>query len=213
MGNVTTPPLPAVATDSDCAVSQGRASFTKNISLISLSHLHHQISVKLQSTPPFPLKGQTSVTRSGEWGGARYSFTSKWGKKSDEGPKVLIKQSYFMGDAGRPPPPLCLWRWFEVTLGPFEAGSHQFATWWGEGNWRGRGGGAFFNCQVTWCRDRRSFGRIVCLCAGGRPSETPHLIKRKPRLIDKFSNWRPEDGIKSVLRPPQLRLDHSTFSL
>lgn len=52
----------AVATDFECMTSQGQARLTENISLISLSHLHHQISVKLNH---FPLKGQTSVTHSG----------------------------------------------------------------------------------------------------------------------------------------------------
>lgn len=105
----------AAATDFECAMSQGQARLTENISLISLSHLHHQISVKLNH---FPLRGQTSVTHSGE-DSTLYSFTSKWGRKSDEGPEVLIQQSYFMADAALSPL-LCLWSWFEVTLGPFD---------------------------------------------------------------------------------------------
>lgn len=56
----------AVSTDSERAASQGQARLTENISLISLSHMHHQISVKLNH---FPLKGQPSVTPSG--GGLR----------------------------------------------------------------------------------------------------------------------------------------------
>ena len=63
----------AVATDFECASSQGQARLTENISLISLSHLHHQISIKLNH---FTLKGQTSVTHSGEDSGL-HSFTSK----------------------------------------------------------------------------------------------------------------------------------------
>lgn len=121
----------AVPTDFECATSQGQARLTENISLISLSHLHHQISVKLNH---FPLKGQNSVTHSREDSGL-YSFTSKWGRKSDEGPKVLIQQSYFMADAALSPlfvPVKLIWShawplWYD-------AGSHQFATWWGEGN-------------------------------------------------------------------------------
>lgn len=42
----------AVATDFKCATWQGQARLTENISLISLSHLHHQISVKLNHFPP-----------------------------------------------------------------------------------------------------------------------------------------------------------------
>lgn len=183
----------AVATDFECATSQGQARLTENISLISLSHLHHQISVKLNH---FPLKGQTSVTHS-RGASALYSFASKWGRRSDEGPKVLIQQSYFMADAALFPL-LCLRSWFGVTLGPFD--TTPGCTNLPPGEERETGGGGF-NCQVTWCRDRRSFGRIFCLCAEGQPSEIPHLIKRKPRLIDKFSNWRPADGIKSARTP------------
>lgn len=58
---------------------------------------------------------------------------------------------------------------------------------------RGRKGGTFFNCQVTWCRDRRSFGHIVCLCVKDQPSEIPDLIMREGRLIDQFTNWQPQD--------------------
>lgn len=52
------PTPPVVATDSNCAVLQGRASFTENISLISLSRLHRQISVRLQSFFFPPSKGK-----------------------------------------------------------------------------------------------------------------------------------------------------------
>lgn len=58
---------------------------------------------------------------------------------------------------------------------------------------RGKWGGTFFNCQVTWRRDRRSFGHIVRLCVKDWPSEIPHLIMRKGRLIDQFTNWQPQD--------------------
>lgn len=51
----------------------------------------------------------------------------------------------------------------------------------------------FFNCQVTWCRDGRSFGHIVCLCVKDQPSEIPQLIMSEGRLIDQFTNWQPED--------------------
>lgn len=195
MENVTT--RSAAATDVKSTTSQGQARLTENISPISLSHLHHQISVKLNH---FPLKGQTSVTHSRGGDSGLYSFTSKWGRKSNEGPKVLIQQSYFMGDAAILPSLLCLWSWFEVMLGPFDKRLGCTNLPPGEGRETG-GSGGWFNCQVTWCRDRRSFGRIVCLCMEGQPSEIPHLIKRKPRLIDKFSNWRPEDGTKSAQRP------------
>lgn len=134
MENVTA--SSAVATHFKCTTSQGQARLTENISLISLSHLHHQISVKLNH---FPLKGQTSETHGGEDPGL-YSFTSKWGRRSDEGPKVLIQQSYFMADAVLFPPfvPAKL-IWSHARPFWYDAGLHQFATWWGEGNagWEG----------------------------------------------------------------------------
>lgn len=156
-------PPSAAATDFECATSQGQARLTENISLISLSHLRHQISVKLNH---FPLKGQTSVAHSGQDAGL-YSFTSKWGRKSGEGPKVLIQQSYFMAGAALSPPLLCLWSWLEVTLGPFDTRPGRTNLPPGEerGNWRGRG--AFFNCQVTRCGGQTIlWAHCLPLCGG-----------------------------------------------
>lgn len=191
MENVTT--LSTVASDFDCAMSQGQVSFPENISLISLSHLHPQISVKLKSFFS-PQRANLSDTQRG---GRRSLFIYLQMRKEEQrGAKSLNTTILFHGWCC-PLPPFCA---CEVDLMSRSALLRLGRTNLPPGEERETGGGGF-NCQVSWCRDRRSFGRIVCLCAEGQPSETPHLIKRKPRLIDKFSNWRPEDGIKSAERP------------
>lgn len=161
--------------------------FNPNITLIFLSHLHHQISIKLKAFFPSERATPGDTAR-----GIQVPFIYlKWGRKNDVGPKVLIKQSYFMEDPA---------------LSPYSACEVDLKSWlvlliWG---WvrpichlvrKGKWGGTFFNCQVTWCRDRRSFGHIVCLCVRDQPSEIPHLIMRKERLIDQFTNWQPQDWI------------------
>lgn len=132
MGNVTT--LSTVATDFDCAMSHGQVSFPESISLISLSHLHPQISVKLKSFFS-PQRANLSDTQRG---GRRSLFIYLQMRKEERrGAKSLNTTILFHGWCCPLPPLLCLWSWFDVTPGPFEAGSHQFATWWGEGNWKG----------------------------------------------------------------------------